>query len=411
MGLFEPLADDARRALDAAAALADKTFPLPGRFRARLPSDVAELSRLLTSGRGERGLSYLGRPSLLSAYLRFYLPWNLYRLCRLLPGLDIDLRPGDVITDLGCGPFTFAAALWISRPELRSVELEFNCIDRSAPALEAGGKFLAALCGSGGPWKARALRGELGAVRAKPAALVCAANVFNEMHGDVSRGGHDALALAAAKSARLLEGYASGAPGSAVLVVEPVFPRCGEFVALLRGELIARGRMPDSPCPHALSCPMPGDRGSGGARAKGRWCHFAFGTEGAPASLLKLSAAARIPKERAVLSFAFAKKREARAPEKPAGEGCALRVVSDAFALPGGRFGRYCCCERGLVLLAGDQGEIESAGSGALVDAVFSGGRKDAKSGAPVAELAGKGGMGRGENARRAAARRKALSR
>ena len=78
--LFALLPPETRRLMDGIPALIEKTFPLPGRFRSALPSDVAELSRLLTSGRGERGLSYLGRPNLLSAYLRYFLPWNLYRL-------------------------------------------------------------------------------------------------------------------------------------------------------------------------------------------------------------------------------------------------------------------------------------------------------------------------------------------
>ena len=392
MSLFSPLSDEARRALDGTLALVEKTFPLPGRFRAKLPSDIAELSRLLTSGRGERGLSYLGRPNLLSAYLRFFLPWNLYRLCRLLPGLGIELRANDVVTDLGCGPFTFAAALWVSRPDLRELPLEFNCVDRSAPALEAGGKFFAALAGGKSPWKMRALKAELGAIRAKPAALVCAANVFNEMHGDISRCGAEALARGAAKSARMIEGCASDAPESAVLVVEPGFPRCGEFVALLRGALAERGRAPVSPCPHAGACPMLAETAQVGARAKKRWCHFAFDTEDAPAGLRRLSAAARLPKERAVLSFVFARKQEALPPknagDRDEGDACALRVVSDAFALPGRRFGRYCCSERGLALLAGEKDEIEKTASGALASAVFKRGGRDAKSGALLAELA-----------------------
>jgi hypothetical protein len=146
--LFLPLAPATRRLLEGIPALIDKTFPMPGRFRSTLPSDVAELSRLLTSGRGERGLSYLGHPSLLSAYLRYFLPWNLYRLCRLLPGLNLNFAADDRIIDLGCGPLTFAAALWISCPQLRTVPLEFHCIDRSGPALDAGRKFFAAIAAS-----------------------------------------------------------------------------------------------------------------------------------------------------------------------------------------------------------------------------------------------------------------------
>ena len=97
--------------LDRLPGLIDKVFPLPERFRVGLPRDVAELSRLLTSGRPERGASYLGKPALLSAYLRYFLPWNIYRLSRLFTSLPLELKPHDAVNDLGAGPLTLAAAL------------------------------------------------------------------------------------------------------------------------------------------------------------------------------------------------------------------------------------------------------------------------------------------------------------
>ena len=374
--LFAPLTSQTRHLLEEIPALIDKTFPLPGRFRSALPKDVAELSRLLTSGRGERGLSYLGRPPLLSAYLRFFLPWNLYRLCRLLPGLDLKLAANDTVTDLGCGPMTFAAALWICRPDLRPLPLEFRCIDRSGPALEAGKKLFAALVGENCTWSIHTIKGELNAVKPKPAALVCAVNVFNEMHGDISR--NNTIRHVADKSARLLaaHGVAHSAASSAILVVEPGIPRCGEFISLLRSALAERGLQPLSPCPHSEVCPFPGGTGRAG---KQRWCHFAFETEDAPAVLHRLSLAAGIPKERAVLSFLLAGPADKEKTE--------LRVISDAFPLPQNRLGRYCCSGQGLVLLTGERAALEEAASGALVNAVFKEGQRDSKSGALVAEL------------------------
>jgi len=397
MNLFAPLPRETRRLLDGIPAIIDKTFPLPGRFRSKLPSDVAELSHLLTSGRGERGLSYLGRPNLLSAYLRFFLPWNLYRLCRLLPGLDITLRANDIVTDLGCGPFTFAAALWICRPDLRHVPLEFQCIDRSGPALEAGKKFFAALvnetlAGENSPWRMRSVKTEVGTGAIKPAAFVCAANVFNEMYGDISRCNAETLKRNAEKSARLLEGHALDKAASAILVVEPGFPRCGEFVSLLRNALMERGHRPLSPCPHDGNCPLLDYAKTG----KKRWCHFAFETEDAPKALQRLSLAARLPKERAVLSFMFMEKTEVRqtrtpppggVPKEKGNENQALRVISDAFPLPHQRFGRYACSGQGLVLLEGEENAIGKANSGTLVNAIFKEGRRDSKSGALLAEF------------------------
>ncbi|MCL2557156.1 MAG: rRNA methyltransferase [Treponema sp.] len=388
MNVFEPLSREARRMLDGLPALVDKTFPLPARFRSGLPSDVAELSRLLTSGRGERALSYMSRPAHLSAYLRYFMPWNVYRLCRLLPALDIRLSPGDSVTDLGCGPLVFVCALWISRPELRALPLEFNCVDMSAPALDAGKKIFAALAGEAAPWKIRALRADFTRERPRSrAALVCAANAFNETRGDVSRLGSQEIALSARKSAGLLESHA--ASGASILVVEPGFPRCGEFIAALRAALIERGLRPASPCAHDEACPM-----AVCARGQGkRWCHFAFETDDAPPELLRLSDRAGLPKARATASFLFMAGLERRE-----GEGLFVRIISDAFPVPPKRpgsnrlgrerLGRYGCCGKGLVLLAGDERPILAAASGVLVKACFSDGARDPKSGAPVAELA-----------------------
>jgi hypothetical protein len=360
---------------------------MPGRFRPALPGDVAELSRLLTSGRGERGLSYLGKPSLLSAYLRFFLPWNLYRLCRLLPFLESPtFKANDRITDLGCGPLTFAAALWICRPDLRQLPLKFCCIDRSGPALDAGRKFFAAIAGENSPWKIHTIKGDFSSTETEPATLVCAVNVLNEMYGDISRCSTNVLRRNAEKTARLLEAHASAS--SAILVVEPGLPRCGEFISLLRGTFLRHKRRPLSPCPHDQICPFPGGMTKTGQE---RWCHFAFGTEDAPAALHRLSLAAGIPKDRAVLSFLLAGPVETKAASAvkntPPSSVPELRIISDAFSLPPNRLGRYCCSRQGLVLLAGEKNVIQKTASGALVNAVIKNEQRDSKSGALMAEL------------------------
>jgi hypothetical protein len=367
--LFAPLPPQVRLLLDGIPALIDRAFPLPARFRSSLPKDIAELSRLLTSGRGERGLSYMGRKPFLSAYLRYFLPWNLYRLCRLLPALGITLSPGNKVTDLGCGPLTFAAALWVCREDLRSVPLEFNCVDHNRSALDAGKTFFSALVGENSPWKINTIKGDLKTIKTQTASLVCAVNVFNEMYGDISRSNENSLSLNAEKTSRLLAGYGSAA--SAFLVVEPGFPRCGEFISLLRGALLEQGIRPLSPCPHDNTCPM---------KSKKRWCHFAFETDDAPEALHRLSAAAGLPKERAVLSFLFMTKAEKTA-------SCAddkLRIISDAFSLPHNRFGRYCCSSRGLALLSSEKNIIEKNTCGSLVNAVIKE-ERDSKSGALIA--------------------------
>jgi hypothetical protein len=108
--------------------------------------------------------------------------------------------------------------------------------------------------------------------------------------------------------------------------------------------------------------------------------------------LHKLSAAARIPKERAALSFllvgpALSQKEAPRnAPEKHE----KIRVISDVFPVGGGKesgaysWGRYGCGEHGLVLVTGSRAALEETPSGALEELSLNG-AKDAKSGAFVA--------------------------
>ena len=389
-GLFPPLTGELKSSLESFPALLEKTFPLAGRFRAALKRDVAELSRLLTAGRPERDRFYLGRPNLLSAYLRYFLPWNLYRLCRLLPALPISLAAGDAVLDLGSGPLTLPLALYFSRPDLRNMALEFRCVDGSAAALEAGKKLFRALRGEGSPWLIKTIRAELRPsgrgllsvpVRGRAAALICAVNVFNELFWDLSPG---ETSVFADFSARSLSELGAGA----ILAFEPGIPRSGEFIALLRSSLLARGRFPLSPCLHHGPCPLPGGRKRGGG--KQGWCHFAFSTEDAPAELKALSAAAGLPKERAVLSFLLSGPGGGEAGEKEPGKTLSARLISDAFPLDiprrEGVFGRYACSPGGLALATGSRERLEKAPPGSLAELRLEN-RRDPKSGALTGEL------------------------
>jgi hypothetical protein len=457
-------------ALEKLLRIIEETFPVPGRFRSTLPGDVAELSRLLTSARPEREGGYLSRPNLLSAYLRYFLPWNVFRLFRLFSlvsgddetgsegetgrrpekaagpskspaALFLGLNSGDAVTDLGSGPLTLPVALWLFCPELRKLDLEFRCVDHSASVLEAGKKLFAAMEAAEGEasWKIRTIHDSVNApVRGEKAALVTAINIFNEMYQ------RDDPAFAAEKAARILD--RSG--GGSVLVMEPGIPKSGAFIAALRDALLVRKKKIAAPCTHEGPCPLPGiggqsRRGTGagflrpggrdaGSRGKAKWCHFAFDTAEAPAELHRLSAAAGIPKERAVFSFLLAEKTGSGGdPPRPeaspqAGEQVLgdvdtlanqtkIRVLSDAFPVPGG-WGRYGCghCEasgyetsggskasgyaagdetgirreKGLMLLRGSKAEIERTTAGTIVEAVQNAQAEfDGKTGALIVSL------------------------
>jgi len=376
---FDTLPPQTRRILDSVPSLIEKTFPIPGRFRAKLPSQVAELSHLLTGGRGERRLSYLSRPNFLSAYLYYFLPWNLYRLCLLLPNLDLAIRDGDTIIDMGSGPLTFVCALWIARPDLRSLPLEFHCTDRSAPALEAGNKFFTALAGNS-PWKIHLEREDIdfrktNVTRKKNAAsFVCAVNVFNEIYENIPHNNTEELRRMAFKIAFIM--HEQAAENAVIFTVEPGVPQSGHFISFLRGAFLELGRSVLSPCTHMGACPASG-------REK-RWCHFAFDTKDAPKELHRLSAAAGIPKERLVFSFLLT----GGVNENHANmEREKTRIISDAFALPNNLFGRYGCCSKGLVLVTGNKSRIEQIVSGSLITPAFITNARDAKSGALIAEV------------------------
>ena len=366
----------------------EKTFPLPSRFRGVLPKDIAELSKLLTAKRGDRTLSYLNKPNFLSAYLRYYLPWNIVRLCNLLPRLDIKFNKGDIIVDLGSGPLTFAIALWVSRPDLRNIPLEIYCIDRSSAVLEAGKKLFENYCGKDGDkcnWKINLIKKSINfknkvyiegkdLLKKQKAKMVCAVNLFNEGYDKIAHSNTLALKHLADNIGYFLHDTAS--KEGVILTVEPGIPQSGRFISFLRDALIKNNRMPLSPCTHSQNCPF------NNAGDKKRWCHFAFNTEAAPKELLRLSALAKLPKERITYSYLFAGNNLTTEHEQK--KDTLVRVISDAFSLQGGFFGRYGCCEKGLILLQGEKSQIEEISSCDLVNAVCVSQEVDKKSGALI---------------------------
>ena len=380
------------RILKLIPSLIEKTFPVPARFRNSLPSQIAELSGLLTNKRGGRNLSYLGQAKFLSAYLYYFLPWNIYRLSVILHNENIVLNAGDTITDLGSGPLTFVCALWIIRPDLRNVPLKINCIDRSSPALEAGKKFFNTLCiatgvGENNPWKINLIRKDvdtrrIGALNNEnPSALVCAVNMFNEIYENLPHTNTAGLNQIAINAALLMHNLAQ--KNAFLLTIEPGVPQSGKFISFLRTAFLELERAPVSPCPHTEACPCYGKR----------WCHFAFETSylfsgDAPKELLRISAAAKIPKERLVFSYLFTGAVSQTKTDKNKSLNTQfVRIISDAFPLPKNRFGRYGCCSQGLVLMTGEKSRIEEIISGSLIASVPATKERDEKSGALIMEI------------------------
>lgn len=364
----------------------DAAMPMRRQHRRELPGDIRQLSHLLTDERGDLRRDYLADPAALSAYLRYFLPWNIYRLGSLFNGLALD--PGGdspdgaaTIIDLGTGPLTAPLTLWMSRPHLRKRPLTFVCVDRAHKPMRLGLTALESMAAEHGdglaPWRVSLVKAPLDARLREKADLLIMANALNEV---LHRGEGD-LAEDAGALAWHLNGML--APGGAVCVVEPGVRPSAHLLAALRHGFLGEGLHPVSPCPHEGPCPMSG-------RGYTAWCHFNFEAEDAPRWLRELSEAARLPKDNVSLSFLHfsAKGRKL----EPAAGHVLARAVSGPFALPPAddgarRYGQYACTGHGLTLLSMQQKHLLPL-PGALIEAPWpETPATDAKSGALVLPL------------------------
>jgi len=354
-GLFPPPTIDLIRELEGFDRLLDEVVPLRAKHRGALPGQIRTLSTYLTVERDQLPPDYMNQPPLLSAYMRYFLPWNLYRQSRLLAGLELRIRPGSRIVDLGAGPLTFLLALWLARPDLRTDELHYLGLDRSETVLKHG-RQLFRLLGGSSRWQVRTERRLVGSGRQPRADVLVMANFLNEWQGggDHRQRPHDGDEEQTTPYDLMLQRWESQvAPAAALLLIEPGVRASGRNLFRLREAALRRGWRVEAPCPHAETCPMPGQRSKA-------WCHFNFHPVGIPFWLEKLSRRAKLPKDRASLSFLLLTRGE-EPPVRVAGPGAVagdegwVRVVSESFDLPEWQRGRYGCSSRGLVVLQDDK--------------------------------------------------------
>lgn len=332
--------------------------PLNSRQLLNLPKDIRLLSHELTDERDERRLGYMNSREMLSAYARYFLWWNLVRLTRVFANIghkELSLADGAVCLDIGSGPLTLPIAFWIAVPELRNVHLTWYCMDISQGALTLGEDLYLSVAAKLRPsntdapphWNIIRVKGGFGTPIKEKADFIFSANTFNEVLQDAKQNAE----TEAQQKVQGLLAYAKS--GAAFFFVEPGTPPAANFISLLRKNFIAHDYGAVSPCPHQSACPMQGTNAHRGGREK--WCNFAFGTEDAPRRLLKLSEAAGIPKDRAVLSWLFLKKNiesqsAVKATKNAEARLLEMRITSDEIKLPGGRKGFYACTEYGLTL-------------------------------------------------------------
>ena len=391
MNVFAPLPQDARRILEEFGSIVQTIQPLSAKQLELLPRNIRELSHLLTDERSRRKGSYMNSAPLLSAYIRYFMWWNLYRLVSLFTATEQTafgfLYDGSVCLDIGSGPLTVPLTLFLARKELRGKKLIWYCMDSGSSALALGERLFYACCerlnaGTSAPcpWRIVRVKGQAGTAIKSKADLITCANVFNEAYWSSKM----PLKAEAQKDVRLLLSYAGlsdtdsgtyangkdnrtaqGKRCCAVFVAEPGIPRSARFVGLLRDELIRKKMHIVSPCTHENECPMNKPSCS-------KWCHFVLNTKTAPQALQRLSDKALLPKDRASLSFVFASSvtpapctaadsvvqraetdaARRRAAHTASAAPALMRVCSDTIALPKKKAGCYACAPWGLTLLA-----------------------------------------------------------
>ncbi|MCR4665930.1 MAG: small ribosomal subunit Rsm22 family protein [Desulfovibrio sp.] len=369
--------------------------PLGAHLRT-LPMDVADLSRVLTSDRSLLAHPYWSKPAAISAYCYYFLPWNIVRLTRLFPYLPLISPPEKqpLLFDLGSGPLTVPIALWLSKPEFRSLPVTVIASDRSRQPLDMGIRLFSELAREEGvpPWTVIPLNaGFEHAMRIFSAFcqerhitpspwLVTAANVLNEImqsrprHGrgeaEEEEEGQEILQSFLSDLSRLTQRLGAEDRRSQVLFVEPGTRLGGKIITSLREEALALGFSSVFPCPHSAPCPLMQGRG------RKTWCHFTFDLEGAPTWLTKLSRDAGLAKDALSLSPLLLSTSDERRDD----DRC--RIISAPFSVPtlSGK-ARYGCSTRGLVLL--EDAEAVSSGSSLSLSGLSSA-DVDKKSGARI---------------------------
>ena len=322
--------------------------PLNSKQMQQLPENIRSLSHQMTDDRAARRLGYMNENAQLSSYVRYFTWWNLVRLTRLFSNLPESSFPqGDAVClDLGSGPLTVVTALFLARPELRSQNLTWYCLDVSANSMALGEDIFLSVCAklNCNPWKIIRVKGSFGAPIKQKASFITCANMFNEL----DQASDMPPEFKVKKYYDQLQKYADN--DAKFILVEPGVPKAARTLTLFRDRFLKAGACVVSPCPHAGECPMSGFKAYTGS--KNKWCNFAFDTTDAPSRLIKLSVAAKLPKERATLSFISVAPvlRQAQEPhESRAAE--LIRITSDEFRLPNYMSGYYACTEHGLALV------------------------------------------------------------
>ena len=299
--LLPALPDVVRRELDALGQALRTVRPLRSAHYRNLPADIEALSRLLTCERSGLYRPYWSSPASTSAYLYYFLPWNVLRLARLfrslpLPDPRLWLEKGQtpLLLDGGSGPLSVPLALWLARPEWRALPIQVLAVDNAVQPMELGRGVMAAWGDILGQpvWQVRVERGSLEHMprleckladtlerqeRHLRPWLLTAANVLNELSAESRQmNREDDEDEEGSGGVRRLEnlldeleplcwpaplnedetGSADEALLPAALFVEPGTRLGGKTISRLRDAALERDLMPLAPCTHRAPCPL-----------------------------------------------------------------------------------------------------------------------------------------------------------
>ena len=408
--IFKSLTKEEYQVLNSFLMIVDPVLKLNAKQKVNTIKTIRKLFYSLTSERSKKKVDYLNEPANMSAYIYYYLWWNLYRLVTLLNALPIDLEDGKKIGDFGCGPLTFLIALWISKPHLRDKELTFYCVDISSKAIKIGEELFYSLIDfvssqlskdedkkdvfltkngkSKIAWKIKKITGEFGLPLNEKIDLFVSCNMFNELCWNEKESD-------IAKRGAIINSYLK--EDAKVLVVEPGLPIGGKIVSSFRSNFLKRGFSLLSPCPHNCVCPIHEKNEKGICMANKKWCHFVFSTARAPSNLLDLSEKVHLAKKTVALSYIYCTKERYKTEELKSGmnkEGKITCIItSDIILLPNDRIGRYACSSLGFFLIWEKKKEnsiLRNKKSGSYVridSSKIERNRRDKKSGAICVEI------------------------
>ena len=90
--VFGKLTSEEYELINAFSHIVDNTLKLKAKQKKETFKAIRELFQELTSERENKNIDYLSDPIKLSAYIYYYLWWNLLRFVRLFNGLSLQIK-------------------------------------------------------------------------------------------------------------------------------------------------------------------------------------------------------------------------------------------------------------------------------------------------------------------------------